>query len=266
MMPRIQEVFILGNITIRPVTEKDAPLLRNLASKCPPLDVHTPYTYWLLANFFGKYSFIISEDGAAFGYITCITCDNTLFIWQIGILEEYRKKNYSQMLIKAAFDEGIKMGIRTAAVSIAKENKASYKSFESFCKNNGYIIEPYKTIRISDMKNMFYSDEEILYTIRKLKAKRPEYTAETVGTVIKSNLQSTETPRLTVAFVVDGVKYKFSENVTIKTETWKIGNFPIGQRRVWQVKTCRIGDKLAVLYNPDNPNYAHIKGNDGRHC
>ncbi len=92
------------------------------------------------------------------------------------------------------------------------------------------------------------------------------YTAQTKGTIIKSLLASTETPRLTVSYTVDGRDYTLTENVTSKSETIKIGFIPIGQRKIWQVKKVNVGEELEIVYDPSNPNKSHIKGNDGKYC
>ncbi len=90
-------------------------------------------------------------------------------------------------------------------------------------------------------------------------------TAETVGTIIKSLVSQDETPRLTVSFAVNGNEYVFSENITTKSETIKIGFLPVGQKKVWLVKSWRVGETVPVVYNPANPKEAHIKGNDGKY-
>lgn len=92
------------------------------------------------------------------------------------------------------------------------------------------------------------------------------YTAETTGIIIKSLLVSTETPRLTVMYMVDGNEYTISENITSKSEAIKIGFLPIGQRKVWLVEKINVGDKLQIIYDPNNPQKAHIKENNGKFC
>ncbi len=93
-----------------------------------------------------------------------------------------------------------------------------------------------------------------------------DYTAETKGIIIKSLLASTETPRITVAYTVEGQNYTITENVTSKSEAIKIGFIPIGQRKIWQVKKTNIGEELTIIYDPNNPKKAHIKGNNGNYC
>lgn len=95
---------------------------------------------------------------------------------------------------------------------------------------------------------------------------KKNYTAETKGTIVKSLLASTESPRLTVSYTVNGQDYTITENITSKSEAIKIGFIPIGQRKIWQVKKINVGEELTIIYDPHNPKNAHIKGNDGKYC
>ncbi len=154
-------------IKIKSVTAEESALLKHLAAKCPPLDVHTQYTYWVVANFFGEYSFIAYDNEKPIGYIMCIIKDNTLFVWQIGVLENYRHNNCSSLLIKAAFDKATENKINTIFVTIAKDNVASFRAFNSFCAANGYSIQKYKNVKITDIDFPSFCEEEIMYLIKK---------------------------------------------------------------------------------------------------
>ncbi len=130
----------MNQITFRHVKEGDAALLRHLALNCPPLDVHTPYTYWINACFFGTYSFLAYDMKKPIGYIMCLPKDDLLFVWQIGLLDEYRGKKLSYSLIKLAFENAENCGIKKMAVTIAPDNLASYNAFKNYCVENGYTF------------------------------------------------------------------------------------------------------------------------------
>lgn len=89
---------------LRSVKEKDASTLRFLAMHCAPLDVHTPYTYWVVAKHYGEGSFILEDNKNPIGFIMTVETSSSLFVWQIGILNGYRGKGLSQKLIEAVFD------------------------------------------------------------------------------------------------------------------------------------------------------------------
>jgi hypothetical protein len=61
--------------------EKDSETLFNLAKNNPPLDVHTPYTYWVIAKYFSDTSFILEQNGVPIGFITALETPEFIFIW-----------------------------------------------------------------------------------------------------------------------------------------------------------------------------------------
>ena len=125
---------------IRKVNVSDVTLLRELAQMCKPLDVHTPYTYWVMCNFFGDGCFILQDDSAPVGYIMTLIKENTLFIWQIGIVEGYRGQNYSSDLLEAVTQYAREKHLAKMQVSIAPENANSYHAFHRFCLHKNIPI------------------------------------------------------------------------------------------------------------------------------
>jgi len=135
---------------IRKVNVEDAVLLRKLAHECKPLDVHTPYTYWVVCNFFGDGCFILQDNRKAVGYIMTLLKGDCLFIWQIGILEAYRGKKHSRALLMAAEQYAREKGLEKMLVSIAPENQNSYHAFHQYCKGRNILIERNGEVKIED--------------------------------------------------------------------------------------------------------------------
>lgn len=94
---------------------------------------------------------------------------------------------------------------------------------------------------------------------------RKKCTGEVQGTVTKM-FYGTESgsPRVTVEYLVDGNKYVIKENISRSMEKITIGRIPIGVRKTAKVHT-NVGESILVLYNPDKPKMAYIKGNDGKY-
>lgn len=156
----------MNNIFIKEVEEEDSPTIKHLAMNCPPLDVHTPYTYWVVSKLFGKHSFLAKDGEKAIGYIMCAKNNSALLIWQIGILKEYRKKGISKKLIKAVFDS-IKDENIDVYVTIAEENKNSYYAFYNFSLENNYSFLKTDYIKINDIDNKEFVEHEYMYKIIK---------------------------------------------------------------------------------------------------
>jgi len=150
---------------IRNVNTQDAPTLRKLASLCPPLDLHTPYTYWLLTFMYSDTCFILEIDDKPVGFITSVYSKKSLFIWQIGILPEYRHQGLSSALLKQVFTKADGLGISKVNVSITEDNQASNKSFETFCKKNGFFMETVGIAEVTDLIIPEFKETEVVFEI-----------------------------------------------------------------------------------------------------
>jgi GNAT superfamily N-acetyltransferase len=98
------------------------------------------------------------------GFITALKTDDCVFVWQIGILEKYRSKGYSKILIDAVKDYAIKQN-KNMKVSIAEENLASFNAFYKYCNNNNLPFESIGLITVNDMDGKLYCDQEVIYKI-----------------------------------------------------------------------------------------------------
>lgn len=154
----------MNNINVRNARGGDSFLLCSLAQKCYPLDVHTYYTYWVQCNLFADSCFILEYNGETAGFITALKTDDCVFVWQIGVLEKYRLKGYSNILIDAVRDYAIKQN-KNIKVSIAEENLASFNAFHKYCKNNNLPFESVGLVTVNDMNGKLYCDQEVIYKI-----------------------------------------------------------------------------------------------------
>ncbi|MBR1702337.1 MAG: GNAT family N-acetyltransferase [Lachnospiraceae bacterium] len=150
--------------TIRNVKESDHAILRDLAKKCPPLDVHTPYTYWVNAKYFGECSFIVESDGEPIGYIMAVDTPSVVFVWQIGILAEHHRKGLSQKLIAACVEYAVKVG-KNMEVTISPDNVASYAAFAHFCQKREMPIKLLEEICVTDIEEQEFREVENRYYI-----------------------------------------------------------------------------------------------------
>ena len=151
-------------ITIRNVQKTDNALLRHLAKQCPSLDLHTQYTYWATAYYFNKSSFILEDDGKPIGYIMALNTPDVIFIWQIGIVKEYRGKGLSCELISAVMEYAKSIN-KPIEVTIASNNKSSFNAFKSATLKQNLKMIKSDEINIIDLDDDAFSENEIKYII-----------------------------------------------------------------------------------------------------
>lgn len=154
-------------MNIRNVVEKDAALLRDFARHCPPLDLHTPYTYWVLCKFFAESCFIVSDDDVDMGYIMAFEAEKIVFVWQIGVLPEHRGKGCTRFLIDSVVQFAREKN-KNMAVSIAKENVASYGSFSSYCNAHAIPFQENGSLTVTDLCDLDFVETEIIYEMQLL--------------------------------------------------------------------------------------------------
>ena len=149
---------------IRKVNSQNCIMLRNLAKRCKPLDVHTPYTYWVVCYLFGDGCFLLLDKNEPVGYILTVIKEDSLFIWQIGILENFREKKFSGILLNAVTQYAQEKKCKKMLVSISPENENSYHAFHQFCKHNNFLISHCGDVNLIDSFENF-SEFEHIYQI-----------------------------------------------------------------------------------------------------
>lgn len=150
-------------MTIRNVHQKNHVLLQKLAKECKPLDVHTPYTYWVNATYHSKCSFILEDASEPVGYLMAIETPEIIFLWQIGIIPTLRKKGYSHILIDSCVEYAKSTG-KDIELTIDALNQNSNEAFKAYCSKHEYRMEELKEQAICDDADDLY-EKEVLYHI-----------------------------------------------------------------------------------------------------
>lgn len=150
-------------VKVRNIIPNDYILFQQLVRKCSPLDIHTSYTYWLMAKYYNKSSFILEVNNKPCGYIMTIENSDVVFIWQIAIIESQRKKGYSELLIDKVV-EYAKNIRKPIEITIDKNNINSTSAFKGYCSKNNYSMISLEEQEIYNENNIIH-EKEILYHI-----------------------------------------------------------------------------------------------------
>lgn len=138
----------MSDINIRNVTSNDVSVLHELAKNNYPLDVHTPHTYWVLTKYFSDTCFILEVNGKPQGFLTAMTTPEYVFAWQLGINEEYRGKDFAVLLFDKLV-EVAKLKNLYISLTIAPDNRASFKCMKKYCDKRKYKFKRYDECVIS---------------------------------------------------------------------------------------------------------------------
>ncbi|MBW1721326.1 MAG: GNAT family N-acetyltransferase [Deltaproteobacteria bacterium] len=129
---------------IRMCREEDVDAVRRFVERTRPLDLHSPFTYWVLLRYFPETCFIMEDGEKVVGFISGVTSSrerDLFYLWQIGIDPGLRGKGYAERLIHRILDAAREKGCRRLQVTIAPDNPASLKAFSRFASNSGLTME-----------------------------------------------------------------------------------------------------------------------------
>lgn len=144
--------------------ESDYLIFLNNAKANKPLDVHTPYTYWAIIKHFHDGCFYLKDNDKVIGSIMSLQTNKTLFVWQIGIVSEYRKKGLSYTLYEAVYNAAKEKGLSSITLSIDPSNENSYYAILSFCNKNNLKLIKTDEVNLQIQEDNF-KEFENLYTI-----------------------------------------------------------------------------------------------------
>ena len=143
-------------------TEKDYLIFRETSKQCDYLGVHTPYSYWVVCNCFGDSCFMLKEKDKVIGTILTVRNKDTLFVWQIGVLKEYRRKGYSQILYDAVLNYAHKNGQTKLSMSVDPTNEASFNSINCFCRRNNLTSKQVGSVDLKIPEEDYDEYEQLL--------------------------------------------------------------------------------------------------------
>lgn len=150
------------------VQVKDYELLRDLAYRCKPLDLHTPYTYWVCCNYFPDFCIVLeNENNTPIGYIMGLVQNNTAFVWQIGILEEYRGKKCSVFLLDTFIKSCKTHGIDRFQTTIDPLNQNSNSAFKNYAFSHSYSWTQVGELTVKDsQENKLETEHERIFEMK----------------------------------------------------------------------------------------------------
>ncbi len=158
------------NYIFRKPRSSDACGIYNLVRESKILYVNSEYLYALIGLHHAKTSSIIENNGKIIGFTSSYltgTKFDILFIWQIAIDQNYRKKGLALRMLQEILSRKYSKKIKYLHLTISPSNTSSFKLFEALAKSLNYKI---RKKRLFD-KHLFSQghEEEELYVIGPIK-------------------------------------------------------------------------------------------------
>lgn len=144
---------------IRAMEARDISDIRELIDICKPLDLHTPFTYWILSEYFSNTCLVLEDHNDIVGYaggVKSSSMEGVFYLWQIGLLPEYRGKGCFAMLLDSIIYEVRSLSCHALEFSVLSDNYQSINAFSKYAKIKGLPIEKRGSLDFYDK----LSDEE----------------------------------------------------------------------------------------------------------
>ncbi|MFO8089603.1 MAG: GNAT family N-acetyltransferase [Desulfatiglandaceae bacterium] len=129
----IPEGFVVRNFEV-----PDVPGVREFVSSCPPLEVHTEFTYWVLASYFSNLCFVAETEHGTAGFVSAVSNRDRCYLWQICVAPPYRGGPLGEALIAAVVRKASSSGCGCLQFSIDPGNKPSNGLFSRFAAKRGF--------------------------------------------------------------------------------------------------------------------------------
>ena len=131
-------------ISFRWPNATDGPEVNALIAECKPLDPNSLYCNLLQCSHFSGTCVIAEQANNIVGFVSAYLRPdepNTLFIWQIAVAEGLRGQRLGRKLLENLLSRPSCRFVDTVETTITENNRASWRLFESFAKDNYVKIE-----------------------------------------------------------------------------------------------------------------------------
>ncbi len=120
-------------MTVMTPSDDDILEIHKLVGELKGLVQHPVHFYKIIINYFGNSFFIIKEAdriiGLGWGFVSQSN-RNIFFLWQIGVLKEFRGKNIANRLIEKLIKFAKDNNCKKVHATVETGNIASWKMFE----------------------------------------------------------------------------------------------------------------------------------------
>jgi L-2,4-diaminobutyric acid acetyltransferase len=126
-----------SELTYRKLGEQDCAEVQGVVVDCPPLTLHTPYTYWVILSRSAELCIGAFEREDLVGMALAIpTLERRAFVWQIGVRPQFRGLHIGRHLLERIWQAAEQAGLGSLETTIGADNEASAAAFSGFARAN----------------------------------------------------------------------------------------------------------------------------------
>lgn len=148
---------------IRKLAVSDSPDVQSLVADCPPLDVHTPYTYWTILSREPSFCFGSWKDDELVGAVLAIPSGESVFVWQVGVRAASRGEGIARALLDGLLTAASQRSFTALEATVGPANAASRKLFRAFADAHSFELCESDEFAVEDANGQSVGDERLLH-------------------------------------------------------------------------------------------------------
>jgi L-2,4-diaminobutyric acid acetyltransferase len=115
----------------RPVLE-DGKRVYDLIERCPPLDLNSSYSYFLLCSHFSDTCVVAEDNGRLVGFLSAYLIPDradALFVWQMAVDESARGQGLAGRMLDYLLAQPCCADVRSVETTVSPSNQSSRRVF-----------------------------------------------------------------------------------------------------------------------------------------
>lgn len=143
----------------------DGQAVHALVRRCPPLDLNSSYSYFLLCSHHADTCVVAEQDGALAGFLSAYRlpqAPHTLFVWQVAVDAAARGRGLAGRLLEELLARPSCAGVRFIETTVAPSNRASRRVFERFAAQRSAPWQEKVFLARAHFGNEAHDDEILL--------------------------------------------------------------------------------------------------------
>jgi L-2,4-diaminobutyric acid acetyltransferase len=144
---------------------RDGLAIHQLIQRCPPLDLNSSYSYYLLCQHFAETCVVVEQEGRIGGFLSAYRRpdrSDTLFFWQAAVDAPLRGQGVAQQLLEALVERPACAGVRYLETTIAPSNIPSRRLFYRFAEQRRYPLEEHPFLDPKDFGDQQHEAERLV--------------------------------------------------------------------------------------------------------
>jgi len=159
------EVYSKKRISVSTPTKNSGYAIYKLIERCQPLDLNSPYLYFIQSHYFQKTCAVATCSNDVIGFVSGFISPlshNTLFIWQVAIDQDFRGRGLALKLIQFILQQN--NAIEFIETTVTESNESSLRLFYKLSKTLNTQIK--KEIFLDQQQHFLNQhDSEYLFRI-----------------------------------------------------------------------------------------------------